>query len=142
MLKSNKLFDNKQLNECYVVAEAGLNHNGSLEIAKKLIDLAAIAGANAVKFQKRTVEKLAVTSTLDAKDDRFPEFGNTYREIREHLEFTLDQYRELKQYAESKGLDFMGTAFETDAVDFLEELGLGFYKLASHSLTNIELLEY
>ena len=142
MLKSNKLSDHKQLDDCYVIAEAGLNHNGSLEIAKKLIDLAAIAGTNAVKFQKRTVEKLAVTSTLDAKDDRFPEFGSTYREIREHLEFTLDQYRELKQYAESKGLDFMVTAFDTDAVDFLEELGLGFYKLASHSLTNIELLEY
>jgi sialic acid synthase SpsE len=142
MLKSNKLFDDKKIDDCYVIAEAGLNHNGSLEIAKKLIDLAAIAGTNAVKFQKRTVEKLAVSSALDAKDDRFLEFGNTYREIREHLEFTLDQYRELKQYAESKGLDFMVTAFDTDAVDFLEELGLGFYKLASHSLTNLELLEY
>lgn len=127
---------------CYVIAEAGLNHNGSLEIAKKLIDVAAIAGANAVKFQKRTVEKLAVESALNAKDDRFPEFGKTYREIREHLEFTLSQYHELKQYAESKGLDFMVTAFDTDAVNFLEELGLDSYKLASHSLTNFELLDY
>jgi sialic acid synthase SpsE len=127
---------------CYVIAEAGLNHNGSLEIAKKLVDVASIAGADAVKFQKRTVEKLAVESALNAKDDRFPEFGKTYREIREHLEFTLDQYLELKVYAESKGLDFMVTAFDTDAVDFLEELDLGFYKIASHSLTNLELLDY
>lgn len=127
---------------CYVIAEAGLNHNGSLEIAKKLIDVAAIAGTDAVKFQKRTVEKLAVESALNAKDDRFPEFGKTYREIREHLEFTLDQYSELKIYAESKGLDFMVTAFDTVAVDFLEELGLSSYKLASHSLTNLELLNY
>ena len=64
---------------CYVIAEAGLNHNGSIEIAKKLIDLAYVAGANAVKFQKRTVKLLAVKDTLDAKDDRFPEFGKTYR---------------------------------------------------------------
>jgi sialic acid synthase SpsE len=127
---------------CYVIAEAGLNHNGSLEIAKKLIDVAAVAGADAVKFQKRTVGKLAVESTLNARDDRFPEFGKTYREIREHLEFTSGQYSELKFYAESKKLDFMVTAFDTDAVDFLEKLDLGFYKIASHSLTNFELLDY
>jgi sialic acid synthase SpsE len=79
---------------------------------------------------------------LDAKDDRFPAFGSTYREIREHLEFTFDQYRELKLYAESKGLHFIVTAFDTEAVDFLEGLGIGTYKLASHSLTNIDLLGY
>ncbi len=128
--------------QCYVIAEAGLNHNGSVEIAKKLIDVAAIAGVDAVKFQKRTVDKLAIQSVLDAPDDRFPEFGGTYREIREHLEFTLGQYRELKSYAESKGLDFIVTAFDADAVDFLEKLGIGTYKLASHSLTNHELLDY
>jgi sialic acid synthase SpsE len=127
---------------CYVIAEAGLNHNGSVEIAKKLIDVAAVAGVDAVKFQKRTVDKLAVKATLDVKDDRFPEFGKTYREIREHLEFSLEEYRDLKAYTESKGLDFMCTAFDTDAVDFLEKLGNKSYKLASHSLTNLELLEY
>lgn len=127
---------------CYVIAEAGLNHNGSVEIAKKLIDVAAIAGVDAVKFQKRTISKLAVKSTLDAKDERFPEFGSTYREIREHLEFNFEEYQELKNYTESKGLDFMCTAFDTEAVDFLEKLGTQSYKLASHSLTNIELLEY
>jgi len=135
------LSDNKE-NYCYVIAEAGLNHNGSVEIAKQLIDVAAIAGADAVKFQKRTVDKLAVKSSLDAQDDRFPEFGRTYREIREHLEFTLEQYRELKLYAEAKKLDFIVTAFDTDAADFLKELGIEVYKLASHSATNLELLEY
>lgn len=140
--KWNALISREQTGDCYVIAEAGLNHNGSIEIAKDLIDVAAIAGVDAVKFQKRTVDKLAVKSVLDAKDERFPEFGKTYREIREHLEFTLDEYRELKKYAESKDLDFMVTAFDTDAVDFLENLGLEVYKLASHSLTNLELLEY
>ncbi|HQS58898.1 MAG: hypothetical protein B7Y56_12730 [Gallionellales bacterium 35-53-114] len=127
---------------CYVIAEAGLNHNGSVEIARKLIDVAAVAGVDAVKFQKRTVSKLAVKAVLDAPDERFPEFGKTYREIREHLEFSSDEYIELKKYAESKGLDFMVTAFDTDAFDFLEAVGVERFKLASHSLTNIELLEY
>jgi len=143
MIKTFEKLDS-QLNtvQCYVIAEAGLNHNGSLKIAKKLIDVAAIAGVDAVKFQKRTVNRLAIKSILDEKDDRFPGFGNTYREIREHLEFTLGQYRELKLYAESKGLDVIVTAFDIDAVDFLQELGVRIYKLASHSLTNIELLDY
>ena len=128
--------------KCYIIAEAGLNHNGSLEIAKKLIDVAFIAGVNAVKFQKRTVDKLAIKAVLDAKDERFPEFGRTYREIREHLEFDADEYAELKRYTESRGLDFMVTAFDLDAVDFLEAVGVTHFKLASHSLTNIRLLEY
>lgn len=127
---------------CYIIAEAGLNHNGSLEIAKKLIDVAFIAGVDAVKFQKRTVDKLAVKLVLDAKDDRFPEFGRTYREIREHLEFDAEEYAELKRHTESRGLDFMVTAFDTDAVDFLEALDVTHFKLASHSLTNLRLLEY
>ncbi len=127
---------------CYVIAEAGLNHNGSMEIAKKLIDVAENSGADAVKFQKRTIDKLAIRSVLDAKDDRFPEFGRTYREIREHLEFDKNQYIELKDYSESKNLDFMVTAFDEDAVDFLLEVGIENFKLASHSLTNFDLLRY
>ena len=132
----------KHIDDCYIIAEAGLNHNGSIEIAKKLIDVAAVAGVNAVKFQKRTVDKLAVATTLDAKDDRFPEFGNTYREIRNHLEFDFDDYRVLKSYSEDRDLDFMVTAFDTDAVDFLISVGVKHFKLASHSLTNLELLNY
>mgnify|MGYP003970240533 CR=1 FL=1 len=127
---------------CYVIAEAGLNHNGSINIAKKLIDLAAKSGVDAVKFQKRSVDSLAIRDTLDAEDNRFPEFGKTYRQIREYLEFDKEEYKELKSYSESKGLDFLCTAFDIEAVDFLENLGVLAYKLASHSLTNIPLLEY
>jgi sialic acid synthase SpsE len=140
MKKNDFLLDNRA--GCYVIAEAGLNHNGSIEIAKQLIDLAALAGANAVKFQKRTVDKLAIGSTLDALDSRFPQFGKTYREIRQHLEFDLDQYRILKKYSEKNNLDFICTAFDIEAVDFLNELGIKIYKLASHSATNIRLIEY
>jgi len=129
-------------NKCYIIAEAGLNHNGSIEIAKQLIDVAVDAGVDAVKFQKRTVDILATKETLDAADDRFPEFGSTYREIREYLELNFDQYIELKQYSESKGLDFIVTAFDEEAVDFLLKVGVDCFKLASHSLTNFDLLEY
>ncbi len=135
-------FEVEETVSCYVIAEAGLNHNGSIDLARRLIDVAAVAGVDAVKFQKRTVDKLAVKAVLDAKDDRFPEFGSTYREIREHLEFDADEYIELKRYTEAKGLDFMVTAFDIDAVDFLDDLGVEHYKLASHSLTNLGLLEY
>jgi len=140
--KNMKSFNFEVQSGCYIIAEAGLNHNGSIVIARQLIDVAALAGVDAVKFQKRTVDKLAIKTVLDAPDNRFPEFGNTYREIREHLEFSSEQYVELKDYAESKGLDFMVTAFDTDAFDFLEAASVERYKLASHSLTNIELLEY
>jgi sialic acid synthase SpsE len=127
---------------CYIIAEAGLNHNGSIDIAKKLIDVASNAGADAVKFQKRTVKNLAIKELLDAKDNRFKEFGTTYREIREHLEFNSDQYKVLKEYSVQKGLDFIVTAFDIEAFDFLESIGVDIYKLASHSLTNFKLLEY
>ena len=127
---------------CYVIAEAGLNHNGSMELAKSLIDVAADSGADAVKFQRREVGTLAVGHVLNAKDDRFPVFGSTYKEIRESLEFNFEQYLELKEIVEAKGIDFLCTPFDHDSVDFLEKLGVNRYKIASHSNTNLPLLEH
>lgn len=128
--------------KCYIIAEAGLNHNGSLPLAKQLIEVAARAGANCVKFQKRNVDTLAVGHVLNAQDNRFPELGKTYREIRQRLEFNLEQYAELKACTESKGLDFLCTPFDHESVEFLEKLGVTRYKLASHSNTNLPLLEH
>jgi sialic acid synthase SpsE len=127
---------------CYIIAEAGLNHNGSMDIAKQLIDVAAVAKVDAVKFQKRNVATLTTVELLDAKDERFPGLGKTYREIRETLEFSKEEYQELKAYSENKGLGFICTAFDNESVDFLEGIGLETYKLASHSLTNLPLLKY
>ncbi len=137
-MKINSLFQDN----CYVIAEAGLNHNGSIDLATKLIKLASEAGADAVKFQKRTIENLADKSSLDRQDDRFPEFGKTYRQIREHLEFDKKEYEYLKKTAEEHGLDFIVTAFDNDAVDFLDKINVNLFKLASHSLTNYPLIEY
>ncbi|MBF0624814.1 MAG: N-acetylneuraminate synthase family protein [Magnetococcales bacterium] len=127
---------------CTVIAEAGLNHNGSLEIAKQLVDVAAEAGVDVVKFQKRQVDVLAVESLLDAPDARFPGLGRTYREIRETLEFSKEEYLEIRDHCRARGVDFMCTAFDVESVEFLEEIGLETYKLASHSLTNLPLLTH
>jgi sialic acid synthase SpsE len=128
-------------NDCYFIAEIGLNHNGDIQIAKKLIDSAYRAGADAVKFQKRTVDQLAIKSVLDAKDDRFPNFGSTYREIRQFLEFNITEYQELKLYSENLDLEFLVTPFDLQALKFLQPLELSGYKLASHSVTNLDLVE-
>ena len=123
---------NKVLSEsyCYVIAEAGLNHNGDLKLAKKLIDVAVNAGVDAVKFQKRNVAKLAIKSVLEAD------------EIRNYIEFNKQEYKELKDYCEEQGMQFLCTAFDIESVDFLEKLNVEAYKLASHSLTNLPLLRY
>ena len=126
----------------YVIAEAGLNHNGSMTLAKKLIDGAVEAGCDAVKFQKRTVDILAAESVLNAKDDRFPEFGSTYRAIREFLEFNERQYEELLAYTKGNGIDFLVTAFDIPAAETIRDLGCESVKIASHGMTNIPLLEF
>lgn len=136
--KNKKNYNNKK---CYIIAEAGLNHNGSLEIAKNLIDIAADAGVNAVKFQKRTIEELATKEILETEDNRFPSFGKTYGEIRRFIEFNFEQYQELKEYTKEKNLDFIVTPFDIPALHFLSKLGVDKYKLASHSLTNLNLLK-
>lgn len=127
---------------CFVIAEIGLNHNGELDIAKKLIDAAKAAGCDAVKFQKRDVENLAIGSVLDAADARFPAFGATYRAIREHMEFDKAEFGELIAHARAAGLPFFCTPFDVPSFQFLEELGMEAYKLASHSLTNLPFLEH
>lgn len=127
---------------CFVIAEVGLNHNGDPRLAQRIIDAAIAAGADAVKFQKRTVDTLAIASVLDAPDDRFPAFGLTYRQIREHLEFDTAEYSAIKQYCDDRGILFVATPFDIEAADFLERLAVPAYKVASHSVTNLPFLEH
>jgi sialic acid synthase SpsE len=126
----------------YVIAEIGLNHNGDISKALKLIEIAASSGCDAVKFQKRDIPSLAISEVLDSEDLRFPDFGTTYREVREHHEFNFDQYIELKRCSKKFNLDFIVTPFDIKSVDFLINLGVDKFKIASHSLTNIPLLNY
>ncbi len=83
----------------YFIAEAGLNHNGDINIAKKLIDVAVEANSDAVKFQKREVNQIATKDVLDAPFTNFPELGKTYREVRESLELTKSEYKLLREYS-------------------------------------------
>lgn len=127
---------------CFVIGEAGLNHNGNLDSAKRLIDIAVSAGCDCVKFQRRTVSELTTDDLLDKEDNRFPTLGNTYREIRERHEFSADEFKELVGYAGGRGIICLCTPFDIPAVDFLEQFNLPAYKVASHSVTNLPLLQY
>jgi sialic acid synthase SpsE len=139
--KMSRSFETRLLDgDLYFIAEVGLNHNGSIDMAHQLIEVAASSGAQAVKFQKRTVSQLAIKSVLDAPDSRFPSLGSTYRELRERHEFTLEEFLTLRDHAESLGLDFLVTPFDEIALNLVMNLQPVGIKVASHSLTNLPLL--
>lgn len=127
---------------CFVIAEIGQNHQGDVWTAKKLFDAAALAGVHAVKLQKRNNKAIFTKAAYDAPYDNDYSFGKTYGEHRDALEFGKAEYMELKAYAESKGLVFFATAFDNSSVDFLEEVGVPAYKVASFDVNNHPLLEY
>jgi N-acetylneuraminate synthase len=123
----------------YFIAEIGLNHNGSLEIAKKLIDVAAEAGAQAVKFQKRTP---AISTPEHMKDvPRETPWGTmTYLEYRYKVEFEKEQYAEINDYCDKLNLDWYASPWDEEAVDFLESMNVCAYKIASASVTDLGML--
>src|SRR3972149_164383 len=127
---------------CYVIAEIGHNHQGSLDNAKKMIAIAAGCGAQAVKFQKRDNKSLYTKAFYDRPYDNENSYGATYGEHREFLEFGRDEYIALMKCAEKNGVEFMSTAFDFKSADFLEDLGVTSYKIASGDVTSAPLLEY
>ena len=126
----------------YVVAEIGANHQGDLETAKQMIRAAAIAGADAVKFQKRDNQALFTQEAYDAPYASENAFGATYGEHREALEFGKDEYVELMAEARKNNIEFFATPWDFPSVDFLEDLDVPAYKVASCDLTNTPLLRY
>src|SRR5574341_784499 len=126
----------------FIIAEAGVNHQGELRLAKQLIDIAAFCGADAVKFQKRKVERMLTREGLDAPYVNEHSFGQTYGEHRRHLELSEDAYRELKRYADAKEIIFLASAWDEESADFLETLDVPAFKVASADLTNIPLLDH
>lgn len=123
----------------YVIAEIGINHNGSLELAKKLIDGAVFAGCDAVKFQKRTPELCVPKDQWHLERDT-PWGRISYIEYRHKVEFGYDEYAEIDRYCKAKGIDWFASAWDEQAVDFLEEFEPVMYKIASASLTDDNLL--
>jgi len=125
---------------CFIVAEAGVNHNGSLELAKKLIDAAQAAGANAVKFQKRSIEICYTKEELDKP--RESPWGTTNRQQKEGLEFGLNEYLEIDDYCEEKGIIWYASPWDIESADFLDSFDIPVWKVASACVTDIELLRY
>jgi sialic acid synthase len=128
--------------DCYVIAEIGHNHQGVLEQAFQLFAEAQRAGASAVKLQKRHNRSLYTASLYDKAYDNENSFGRTYGEHREALEFDAHEYRELKAYAEELDITFFSTAFDFHSVEFLENLDMPAYKIASGDLRNTPLLRF
>lgn len=127
---------------CFFIAEAGINHNGSLEKAKSLIDIAHESGAQCVKFQKRDIDSLFTEAARNRVYNSANAFGVTYGQHKEFLEFTEEQFVELKAYADKVGIMFTASPWDHKSVDVLERVGVPFYKVASADLTNWPLLEY
>lgn len=126
----------------YFIAEGGINHNGSLETAKDLIVAAKAVGADAIKFQKRTIKRIFTKAALDAPYLSSNAFAPTYGEHKEVLEFDESQWKELKAHADSVGIPLVGSGWDEEAVDLLERIGVPFYKMASADLMNFPLLEH
>jgi N-acetylneuraminate synthase len=123
---------------CYVIAELGINHGGSVETAKKLIDAAKEAGADAVKFQKRTVE-LVYTSEELLRPRESP-FGTTNGDLKHALELSYQDYSEIDAYCKEKEITFFASPWDVESVKFLEQFDVPFYKVASACITDHDLL--
>jgi N-acetylneuraminate synthase len=125
---------------CLIVAEIGINHNGSLEIAKRLIDAAVLTGCEAVKFQKRTVDVVYTPEEL-AKPRENP-FGPTNGDLKRGLEFGQTEYEEIDRYCREKNILWFASCWDEDSVDFMEQFNPPCYKIASASLTDDNLLRH
>lgn len=124
----------------YVIAEIGLNHNGDVALAKQLIDVAADAGAQAVKFQKRTPE-IATPEHMKNVPRETPWGTMSYLDYRRRVEFSRAEYEQVAAHAAERGLDWFASPWDVPAVAFLYELDVPAIKVASASVTDLELLE-
>ena len=122
----------------FIIAEIGINHNGDINTAKKLIDMAVRTGCNAVKFQKRTVEKVYSKEVLDSPREN--PWGTTTREQKFGLEFEKKEYDVINSYTKEKGIEWYASAWDLDSQLFLRNYDLKHNKIASAMLTNSELL--
>ena len=125
---------------CFVIAEIGINHNGKVELAKKLIDIAISSGCDAVKFQKRTVD--IVYSPEELAMPRPNPFGETNGDLKRGLELKLEDYEEINNYCKKKGIIWFASCWDKDSVDFMEFFDPPCYKIASANLTDDDLLKY
>lgn len=125
---------------CFIIAEIGINHNGSIALAKKMIDIAVTTGCDAVKFQKRTVD--IVYTKEELAKERPSVFGNTNGDLKRGLEFGENEYKEIDSYCKEKGILWFASCWDEKSVDFINKFDVPCYKIASASLTDDKLLKY
>lgn len=125
---------------CFIIAEIGINHNGSVRLAKQMIDIAVTTGCDAVKFQKRTVD--VVYSQEELAKERKSVFGNTNGDLKRGLEFGYNEYKEIDKYCKEKGILWFVSCWDEGSVDFMEQFDIPCYKIASASLTDDNLLKH
>lgn len=125
----------------YIIAEAGVNHNGDIELAKKMIDVASEAGVDCIKFQTFKADKLVVKNAPTAEYQKQSTGTNSQFDMLKKLELSFDSFRLLKEYALDRGVDFCSTAFDNESIEFLYDLGLKFWKIPSGELTNVPYIE-
>ena len=127
---------------CYIISEIGHNHQGDINKAKEMFNVAKACGADAVKLQKRSNRKLFTKELFNRPYENPNSYGKTYGEHREYLEFGKSEYETLKEYANAIEIDFFATAFDFDSADFLANLDMPVYKIASGDLKNTPLLTH
>ena len=125
----------------YIIAEIGNNHNGSLDTAKKLIQIAKDIGVDAVKFQVKDIESYFSKELLDAPYNNENSFGSTYREHKEALEFSESELQNIYNFASEKNIDCFSTPFDTESVEILERLNNPIYKISSFHVTDLNLIK-
>ncbi len=124
----------------YVVAEIGINHNGDVSVAKRLIDAAVAAGCNAVKFQKRDIDVVYTAEELERPREN--PFGPTNGDLKRGLEFGNEEYQEIDSYCKQHGIEWFASCWDEGSVDFIDQFEPPCYKIASASLTDTRLLEH
>ncbi len=127
------------MNKTFIIAEIGINHNGSLKIAKDLIQMAKSAGCDAVKFQKRDIQTVYTEEELN-KPRKSP-WGNTQREQKEGLEFSKKEYDEIDKFCNSIKINWFASAWDIKSLEFLDKYNLKYNKIASAMITHLEFLK-
>jgi N-acetylneuraminate synthase len=122
-----------------IIAEIGINHNGDMDICKKLIDVAKNSGADCVKFQKRDIDQVYTQDFLDSP--RESQWGTTQREQKTGLEFSAEQYQEIEDYCKENGLEWFASAWDINSQKFLRQFNLKYNKVASAMIVHTELLQ-
>lgn len=125
---------------CYIIAEIGINHNGDIDCAKKMIDLAQFSGCTAVKFQKRTIDVVYTQAELDTPREN--PFGSTNGDLKYGLEFEIEEYQEIDRYCKEKNIPWLASCWDEASVDFIDQFDVPCYKIASASLTDDALLRH